>query len=131
MSDVNSVTLSGRLTKDPELRQTKSGAQVASFRLANNLAKKTNFFDVSLWGRSAETLSQYGGKGSWISVTGRLEQEEWEDREGNKRTSYRVSTENFNFLGGGNKSDGEEGAVATGAGAGAEAQTLEDSGVPF
>ena len=131
MSDVNSVTLSGRLTKDPELRQTKSGTQVASFRLANNLAKKTNFFDVSLWGCSAETLSQYGGKGSWISVTGRLEQEEWEDREGNKRTSYRISTENFNFLGGG-KPSGEEGAEGTeGAAASADTQTLEDSGVPF
>ena len=121
MSDVNSVTISGRLTRDPELRQTKSGANVASFRLANNLAKKTNFFDVSLWGRSAETINQYGGKGSWISVTGRLEQEEWEDRDGNKRTSYRITSENFNFMGGG-KSDGEGSEVATSAGT----QALED-----
>ena len=51
MSDVNVVTVSGRLTKEPELRQTNNGTDVASFRLANNMLKKTNFFDVSLWGR--------------------------------------------------------------------------------
>ena len=126
MSDINVMTVSGRLTKDPKITKTPSGKQVAEFRLANNVRDKTNFFDVSLWGRSAETINQYGGKGSWISVTGRLEQEEWEDRDGNKRTSYRITSENFNFMGGG-KSDGEGSEVATSAGT----QALEDSGVPF
>ena len=100
MSDVNSVTISGRLTRDPELRQTKSGANVASFRLANNLAKKTNFFDVSVWGRSAETIAEYVNKGRWISVTGRMEQREWKDKEtGQNRTAYSIVTDNFTFLG--------------------------------
>ena len=131
MSDVNVVTVSGRLTKDPELRQTNNGTDVASFRLANNMLKKTNFFDVSLWGRAASTLAQHGSKGSWISITGRLEQEEWEDKEGNRRTSYKISSENFNFMGGGKDSNESK----TGSGeAVAEATTeatTEDEKVPF
>ena len=126
MSDVNVVTVSGRLTKEPELRQTNNGTDVASFRLANNMLKKTNFFDVSLWGRSAATLAQHGSKGSWISLTGRLEQDEWEDKEGNRRTSYKISSDNFNFMGGGkDNNSGTETQYST------SQATTEDSTVPF
>ena len=56
MSDINVMTVSGRLVRDPELKTTSNGGTVASFRIANNTLKKTNFFGVSLWGKSAETL---------------------------------------------------------------------------
>ena len=112
MSDINVVTVSGRLVRDPELKTTSNGNTVASFRIANNTLKKTNFFDVSLWGKSAETLVQYAEKGRWISLSGRMEQDEWEDKEGNKRTSYSIVADNFNFLGSGKKDDEATGPTA-------------------
>ena len=112
MADINVVTVSGRLVRDPELKTTPNGHTVASFRIANNTLKKTNFFDVSLWGKPAETLVEYAEKGRWISLSGRMEQDEWEDKEGNKRTSYSIVADNFNFLGAGKK-DEETGATKT------------------
>ena len=100
MSDINVMTVSGRLTKDPKITKTPSGKQVDEFRLANNVIDKTNFFDVSVWGRSAETIAEYVNKGRWISVTGRMEQREWKDKEtGQNRTAYSIVTDNFTFLG--------------------------------
>jgi single-strand DNA-binding protein len=100
MSDINVVTISGRLTRDPKFVKTPSGNQVAEFRMANNVRDKTNFFDVSVWGKSAETISEYVDKGRWISVTGRMEMREWEDKEtGQMRTAYSIVTDNFTFLG--------------------------------
>ena len=124
MSDINVVTVSGRLVRDPELKTTSNGNTVASFRIANNTLKKTNFFDVSLWGKSAETLVQYAEKGRWISLSGRMEQDEWEDKEGNKRTSYSIVADNFNFLGSGKKDDEATGTTEA-------TKTTEKETVPF
>ena len=125
MADINVMTISGRLVRDPELKTTSNGNTVASFRIANNTLKKTNFFDVSLWGKPAETLVQYAEKGRWISLNGRMEQDEWEDKEGNKRTSYSIVADNFNFLGSGKKDDEGEGE------AGASSKSKEAEKVPF
>ena len=125
MADINVMTISGRLVRDPELKTTSNGNTVASFRIANNTLKKTNFFDVSLWGKPAETLVQYAEKGRWISLNGRMEQDEWEDKEGNKRTSYSIVADNFNFLGSGKKDDEGEGE------AGATSKSKEAEKVPF
>ena len=125
MADINVMTISGRLVRDPELKTTSNGNTVASFRIANNTLKKTNFFDVSLWGKPAETLVQYAEKGRWISLNGRMELDEWEDKEGNKRTSYSIVADNFNFLGSGKKDDEGEGE------AGATSKSKEAEKVPF
>tara|TARA_R110002020_G_scaffold155421_1_gene336473 strand:- start:135 stop:509 length:375 start_codon:yes stop_codon:yes gene_type:complete len=124
MSDINVMTVSGRLVRDPELKTTSNGNTVASFRIANNTLKKTNFFDVSLWGKPAETLVQYAEKGRWISLSGRMEQDEWEDKEGNKRTSYSIVADNFNFLGSGKKDDEATGDTEA-------TKTTEKETVPF
>lgn len=115
MSDLNRVVLIGRLTKDPELRMTKTNAQVASFTLAVNRTYKTNgekkedvsFFTCIAWSKTAEVIAQYVKKGQRIGVEGKLQQRSWEDDKGNKRSTVEVVVDNFQFLESG-KRDGVE-----------------------
>lgn len=131
MSEFNKVILLGRLTKDPELRYTPSGSAVAQLRMAVNYTYRTKeekkeevlFIDVSVFGRSAETLKQYMSKGREILVEGRLQQNDWTDKNsGQKRTSYRVVADRFQFIGGGR---------GAGAGGGGEREmAAEEGGAP-
>lgn len=113
-ADLNTVALTGRLTKDVDLRSTGSGTSVASIRLAfttsrkdsdGDWADKSNFVDVTVWGRQAENCERYLEKGRMIAVKGRLEFEEWEAKEGGKRNALKVVAESVVFLGDG-KHDG-------------------------
>ena len=98
MASENSVTLVGNLTKDPELRYTTGGRGVASFGLAVNRRyqmngewqEETSFFNDVAWGDLGENASASLNKGSRIVVTGRLQQREYETREGEKRTVVEV-----------------------------------------
>ncbi len=98
MASENNVTLVGNLTRDPELRFTQSGRGVASFGLAVNRRyqmngewqEETSFFNVVAWGDLGENASASLNKGSRIVVTGRLQQREYETREGEKRTVVEV-----------------------------------------
>ncbi|MEK7271103.1 MAG: single-stranded DNA-binding protein [Planctomycetota bacterium] len=108
MANLNKVFLIGRLTKDPELRHTQTGAAVSQVSIAVNRSYKTPegekkevtcFVDVVLWGRQAEVACQYLSKGRTLFVEGRLEQDSWEAPDGQKRTKMRVVAENFQFLG--------------------------------
>ena len=98
MASENSVTLVGNLTRDPELRYTQSGRGVASFGLAVNRRyqqngewqEQTSFFNITAWGDLGENLAASVTKGSRIIVTGRLQQREYETREGDKRTIVEV-----------------------------------------
>ena len=98
--DLNSVQLGGRLTAKPELRQTKSGHSVCDVSLAVNRMKEgeTDFVDVTLWGKTAELASQHLDKGRFINIQGRLQQDKWEDKEGNKRYSLNVVADNLSDL---------------------------------
>lgn len=94
----------GRLTRDPELRSTASGIAVASFSLAidrdyktQDGEKKTDFVPVIAWRAKADFARKYLKKGRLVCVTGRLEQQDWTDQNGNKRTSWQVNAENFYF----------------------------------
>ena len=94
----------GRLTRDPELRSTASGIAVASFSLAidrdykdKNGEKQTDFVPVVAWRAKADFARKYLKKGRLVCVTGRLEQQNWMDNDGNKRTSWQVVAENFYF----------------------------------
>lgn len=91
MIDLNTVTLSGNLTRDPELRQTASGKNVCSIRLASKtFGDKTVFTDVSAWEKLAELLNDALSKGSRLVLTGRLEYREWEDSDGKKRNAHSI-----------------------------------------
>lgn len=82
MADFNQVTLVGRLTKDPEIRTTKSGKKLANMSIAVNKYSKdepANFFNVQCWEKTADFVDNYLSKGSQILISGSLEQQVWED----------------------------------------------------
>src|SRR5215210_3847866 len=106
----NKLILVGNLGRDPELRYTPQGTPVCSFTLATNEKRKdragesqdvTTWFRVTLWGRQAETASQYLAKGRPIYVEGRLRLEEWTDRDGKQRYTLEVHATDMQFIGGG------------------------------
>ena len=113
MANLNHVVLIGRLTRDAEMRYTSGGTAVSKLSLAVNYRKKTgsgwteesNFFDVSIFGKTAENLSQYLLKGKEIAVEGELRQNRWQDTEGNNHSKVEVIGNNIQLLGGGKKQD--------------------------
>lgn len=100
MSNGNSVTVVGNVTRDPELRFTPSGQATASFGLAVNRRwqnrqsgeweEAVSFFDVVCWREMAENASESLSRGSRVIVTGRLEQRSWETQEGEKRSKIEI-----------------------------------------
>lgn len=113
MANLNKVMLMGRLTRDPELRYTKTGTAVCKFGLAINAnftgqdgqkKEKSTFVDVTVWQRRAEVVAEYFKKGSPIFVEGRLELDQWETENKEKRSKLYVVAENFEFLERGPKS---------------------------
>jgi single-strand DNA-binding protein len=115
-ADLNRVTLVGRLTRDPEVRHLRSGDPVASMRLAvssrgrddgGQWTDRPNYFDVTVFGRQAETVSNYLAKGRRIGVDGRLSWREWEAQDGTKRQSVEVIANDIFFLD--NRGEGEGG----------------------
>lgn len=109
MASFNKVILMGNLTRDPEVRYTNSGVPVATLRLAvsetfrrrdtNEQVERTCFVDVQAWQRQAETCEQYLSKGRPVLVEGRLELNEWETSQGEKRSMLRVRADRVQFLG--------------------------------
>lgn len=106
MTDINRVNLIGRLTRDPELRYTPSGAAVCSFTLANGRTftqsgekkEQTSFIDCVAWQKTGEIIAEYCKKGHRIAVEGRLQQRSWDDQDGKKRSKIEVVIDNFQFL---------------------------------
>lgn len=96
---LNLVTLQGRLTKDPELRQTQSGTAVTSFSLAFNDREETNFFDCVAWKSTAEFVCHYLRKASMVVVEGRLQTRDWKDQNGNKRRNTEIVVNRVHFCG--------------------------------
>ena len=100
MGSVNKVILVGNLGRDAELKYTPSGAAVSNFSIATSESwkdknsgerkEKTEWHRIVLWGKTAENLSQYLLKGKQIFVEGRLETRQWEDKEGQKRSTTEV-----------------------------------------
>lgn len=114
-SNLNRVTLIGRLTKDPELRALPSGISVCNLRVACNgvrrdadgeYAEKPNFFDVAVFGGLAEGVCRYLRKGARVGIDGRLQWREWETDEGARRQTVSVSADTVEFLDG--RGDGGE-----------------------
>lgn len=95
---MNSVNIAGRLTRDPETRDVGADNKVASFGIAVDGQKKdeTNFFDVEVWGKTAEIVTGYFKKGSFILVSGRLRQDKWE-KDGKTNSKVIVVGERVSF----------------------------------
>ena len=90
---MNTISLVGRLTADPELKTTQSGKSVCSFTLAVNRPRvkdTTDFINCVAWNQSAEYLTNYGRKGSLVAVTGVLTSRKYDDKDGNHRTAFEV-----------------------------------------
>jgi single-strand DNA-binding protein len=96
----NTVTVTGNLTRDPELRFTPSGQATASFGVAVNRSwqnrqtqewnEVTSYFDVVCWAQLAENAAQSLTRGTRVIVTGRLDQRSWENSEGEKRSKIEI-----------------------------------------
>jgi single-strand DNA-binding protein len=148
----NKIILVGNLGRDPELRYTPQGTPVCSFSLATNERKKdrstgenndiTTWFRVTLWGRQAETASQYLQRGRPVYIEGRLRVEEYTDRDGNKRHSLEVNATDMQFISAGGRGEDAGGrgddagapparGAAAAANAAPEPTDLTDDDVPF
>ncbi len=120
MGSVNKVILVGNLGRDAEVRYTPGGAAVAKFSIAttevwNDKAgqrqERTEWHNIDLWGKQAESLSEYLVKGKQVYVEGRLQTDEYTDKEGNKRKSTKVRCDRVVLLGGGGRGAGGGGGM--------------------
>ena len=135
MASVNKVILVGRLTRDPEVRNTTSGLKVAEFSIAvdrpfgknENGEKKTDFFRCKAWRQRADFVEQYIGKGRLVLVEGRIELNEYTDREGQKRFSTDISVDNVEALDSNRDRPGDA-APASSNGGGARSNSRDDDG---
>ena len=107
MANLNKVLLMGRLTRNPELRYTKTGTAVADFGLAVNRyynnaqgqrEEKTCYVDITVWAKQAELCAEYLSKGSGVFLDGRLEMDTWTTEDGQKRSKLHVVADNCQFL---------------------------------
>ena len=106
---LNHITIHGRLTADPELKQTQSGVSVCNFTVAvdrsykNGEEKQTDFFTVVCWRGLADMVSKYFAKGKEILVSGEMQSRKWQDNDGNNRISWEIMANGVDFCG--SKSD--------------------------
>ena len=104
---MNSITLTGRLTADPEMQTTHSATAVTQFRLAVGRRRSREgadrgavYVDVVCFGGLAESVAEYLAKGRQVAVSGRLELDEWETDAGERRSRHKVVADEVEFLGG-------------------------------
>jgi single-strand DNA-binding protein len=123
---INRVTIVGNLTRDPELRGLPSGGSVCSLRVAVNERRKNNqtgqwddvpnFFNVTVFGNSADNAANYLSKGRQVAVDGRLRWREYQDKEGNRREAIEIVAQDVQFIGG--RGEGGPGGGGGGGGQG-------------
>jgi single-strand DNA-binding protein len=145
MGSVNKVILVGNLGRDAELRYTPGGAAVAKFSLATTEVwtdksgqrqERTEWHNIDLWGKQAESLNEYLRKGKQVYIEGRLQTDEYTDKEGAKRKSTKVRCDRVVLLGGGG-GGGRGGSMDRGGDAGGHApspeasEPLTDDDIPF
>ena len=95
-----SATITGRLAADPETKTTNGGHTVTEWRMASNSTRnreETSWIRCSAWGKQGEIVAQYKRKGDFLIVVGELSAREWEDNQGNKRTSLELDVRGFDF----------------------------------
>ena len=118
---LNTITIMGRMTRDPELRRTGSGTAVASFTVAvdrdfggQDGQKETDFIDCVAWRNTGEFVAKYFTKGRMAVVSGRLQIRTWKDKDGNNRRTAEVVADNVYF--GDSKPEGNQGGYTAPAG---------------
>lgn len=131
---LNSVTLIGRMTRDPELRYTPNGTAVCKFTLAVNRRfnkEQTDFIDCVCWKGLAENVANYTGKGSLVGVKGSIETNPYETKDGQKRKAVEVNCDQVVFLD--RKKDGQSKSKDQWNDLGTEIESTEgsDDVVPF
>lgn len=98
---MNICTFTGRLTAEPELKQTSNGTSVCAFTLAvkrPHVKDTTDFINFNIWRQGAEYLCRYGRKGAMVEAVGALTSRKWQDKDGNNRTSWEVSVDTISLL---------------------------------
>jgi len=144
---LNKVMLIGNLGKDPELRFTPSGRAVARFPIATSEAwttqegqkqERTEWHNVVVWGKQAESCGQYLNKGRQVFIEGSIRSRQYDDKEGQKRYITEVIAQRVQFLGGGARGEGAGGGRGAGGGGGGggggedmPAPMPEDDDIPF
>ncbi len=145
MASVNKAIIVGNLGKDPEVRYTQSGQAMARFSVAttdtwmdreNGRQERTEWHNIVVWGKQAETCGQYLSKGRQVYIEGRIQTRKFEDREGKERYFTEINAQQVTFLGSrdgggtrsGQSSDDEPGGGFDDAGAGS---VPPDDDVPF
>jgi single-strand DNA-binding protein len=149
MGSVNKVILVGNLGRDAEVRYTPGGAAVARFSIATTEVwndksgqrqERTEWHNIDLWGKQAESLSEYLVKGKQVYIEGRLQTDEYTDKEGQKKKSTKVRCERVVLLGGGGggrssgggaMDRGERGGGASTASHDETSEPLTDDDIPF
>lgn len=143
MTGFNRVVLVGHLTRNPELRTIPTGSTVADLGLATNeryrnkageTVESTCFVDVVTWGRQAESCAKYLEKGSAILVEGRLQLDQWQSSEGQKRSKLKVRAERVRFMGsarGHSPVGAEPPVMAAAVAAGAASGEANEEPMPF
>jgi single-strand DNA-binding protein len=139
MASVNKAILIGNLGKDPELRYTPSGTAVCTFSLAtterwrdresNEMKEQTNWHNIVLWGKQAETAKEYLQKGSPVYIEGRIQTRSYDDKDGNKRWITEIVGQRMQFLG--RRGDVSRDEQAPPPGPEAPPMTEEDDDLPF
>lgn len=131
---LNTVSIMGRLVKDPELKTTKSGVSTASFTIAverdykgkDDAERQSDFFDCIAWRQTAEFVNKYFSKGNLIVINGKLQTETWEAQDGTKRKKTSIVADNVYF--GGGKPSGDGGQSNSRA---HQISAADDSDFPF
>src|SRR5688572_22934937 len=144
MGSVNKVILVGNLGRDAELRYTPGGAAVAKFSLATTEVwtdksgqrqERTEWHNIDLWGKQAESLNEYLRKGKQVYIEGRLQTDEYTDKEGMKRKSTKVRCDRVVLLGGGGGGRGASmdrgDAMGAGSSPAEPSEPLTDDDIPF
>ncbi len=140
MAAVNKAIIVGNLGKDPEVRFTQSGRAVASFSVAttetwmdqeSGRQERTEWHNIVVWGKQAETCGQYLSKGRQVYIEGSIRNRSYDDRDGNKRYITEIVAQRVQFLGGPGGAGQRSGGGAPGGGGdpGPSAPPAED--VPF
>ncbi len=112
-NDINSVVLIGRVTRDAELKYTNAGTAICKFSIASNKKRKSgndyieevSYFDITIWGKFAESISQYLNKGQQVCINGELRQNRWE-QDGKARSKVEIVASNLQLIGSKNNSSG-------------------------
>lgn len=113
---LNTITIMGRMVRDPEIRKTGGGTSVLNFTLAvdrdymdDNGKRDTDFIDCVAWAHTADFIGKYFSKGDLMAVNGRLQLCDWEDDDGNRRRSAEIKVDNV-YFGGKRKNDTDNSA---------------------